>query len=107
MKCDWMRRIPDDTKLSQLSIPGTHDTMTSHNNDFCIGGTGYLGWCLTQEWHLKEQLEHGVRFIDIRIQESEKEFFIYHGPVYLDVTLEQVFKILIQFLKNHPTETVS
>ena len=102
-----MKTIPDDTRLSQMSIPGTHDTMTSHDKGFLGGCSVGAYLCLTQDWHLFEQLEHGIRFIDIRINEYGEEFRIHHERVYLDVTLEQVFKILIQFLEEHPTETVS
>ena len=108
-----MKTIPDNTRLSQMSIPGTHNTMTAHDSGFfgaCQERYSSLPLfenCLTQEWHLKEQLQHGIRFIDIRIEECGTKFCINHGPVYLDVTLEEVFTILFQFLKQHPTETVS
>ena len=38
---NWMHSIPDSSRLSQLSIPGTHDTMSSmaHNpNGFLYYG---------------------------------------------------------------------
>ena len=108
----WMSKIPDQTKLNQMSIPGTHDTMTAHAEDgfftLCKGPWGQV-YCLTQEWKLLEQLRNGIRFIDIRISQDTtdpRKFWIYHGRAFLDVTLKEVLDILAIFLTDQPTETV-
>jgi 1-phosphatidylinositol phosphodiesterase len=70
---NWMSYLKDSTKFSQLSIPGTHDTMTA----------GYGGivrpYVETQSRGLMTQLNAGVRFIDIRARVVEgKSFSIHH-----------------------------
>src|SRR5262245_27175119 len=52
----WMKKLADSKKLSELTIPGTHDTCALHGGD--------IPKC--QAWSLKDQLEAGIRFIDIR-----------------------------------------
>jgi hypothetical protein len=53
---DWMRSLPDSTPLSAISIPGTHDSAALHG--------GLAAQC--QSWTIKDQLEAGIRFIDVR-----------------------------------------
>ena len=107
-----MSRVSDDTKLSQMSIPGTHDTMTAHASTDFLGLTGCPGgfaefYCLTQTWKLETQLHNGIRFIDLRlVQRTSKIFDIYHGDYYLDVSLEDVFETLETFLATYPREMV-
>lgn len=117
-----MTNIPDETKLSTLSIPGTHDTMTSHaESEFFIGCKGTLSLrrqCLTQNWNLTTQLMNGIRFIDIRIHQMSHRiapsepltygpYNINHGIFHLDVTLIDVLDDLKIFLSAHSNETVS
>ena len=100
-----MSHLPDDARLSTLSIPGTHDTMTAHDLDSCKGI--FKSRCLTQEWTLDKQLLNGIRFLDIRIRQTRiqgaayllrNSFGIYHGSVFLDVTLDEVFLTIKKFL---------
>ena len=58
-----MSNLPDDLILSDMSIPGTHDTMTSHSLK-CVMTPG----CNTQNWQLEDQLKNGIRFLDIRLR---------------------------------------
>ena len=97
-----MSTIPDTTKLNQMSIPGTHDTMTAHDKKGWFSGCKgvFKSLCLTQEWKLLEQLRNGIRFIDIRISQDtryRRKFWIYHGDIYLDVRLKKVLDILAIF----------
>ncbi|MCB2615736.1 phosphatidylinositol-specific phospholipase C, partial [Listeria monocytogenes] len=63
----WMSALPDTTNLAALSIPGTHDTMSYH---------GDITWTLTkplaqpQTMSLYQQLEAGIRYIDIRAKDN-------------------------------------
>src|SRR5262249_28574733 len=52
---DWMKWVPDDTNLTEMSLPGTHDTMSLY------GG----GIPETQSMKLRSQLNAGIRVIDI------------------------------------------
>ena len=71
---DWMSELPDEIKLSDLSIPGTHDTMIlgdiSSSPVGSVAGadpTRFIkSMVQTQSLTLKQQLNAGVRWIDVR-----------------------------------------
>ena len=58
---NWMSLLDENLRLNQVSIPGTHDS-----------GTHYVAFiksihAKTQSLNIKEQLEHGIRYLDIRL----------------------------------------
>lgn len=93
---DWLTDLPDTLKLSQLSLPGTHDTMSLYGGDIPQ----------TQSMDLREQLEAGIRVLDIRCRHVNDNFLIYHGSVYQNASFTGVLDIVQAFLKQHPGETV-
>ncbi|MBB6401597.1 hypothetical protein HNP92_000902 [Methanococcus maripaludis] len=93
---NWMNFIPDNVKLSQMSIPGTHDS--------CAYQGGELAQ--TQDYNLKEQLENGIRFLDVRGRHIEDVITIHHGPIYLNQNLGDVLNRCYEFLNNNPSETI-
>ncbi|MFC3995712.1 phosphatidylinositol-specific phospholipase C [Nocardiopsis sediminis] len=93
---DWMAGISDDTSLAALSIPGTHDTMARD----------VTALAETQESPLPEQLDAGVRALDIRTRHFQDAFTIHHGSVYLNANFTDVLRQTTDFLRAHPTETV-
>ncbi|KAL1879825.1 hypothetical protein Daus18300_001663 [Diaporthe australafricana] len=105
---DWMARIPDDTSLASLSIPGTHDTETFD----LVNNTVYQ----CQNHDLKTQLKAGLRYFDIRGRlvidetaggkETAPVIGIFHAQVYTGYTLEDVLLTLFEFLDQHPTEGI-
>lgn len=94
----WMKYLKDDVHLSQLSIPGTHDTMSFY------GGPAVQ----TQSMALHFQLESGIRVLDIRCARNDKTggFDIHHGPVFQNATFEDVLNRVVDFLEKNPHETV-
>lgn len=106
---DWMSLIPDKTKISSISIPGTHDSATQ----YCT-----LPYCTScQDTSMYEQLLNGYRYIDARLElNSNKDGFIFtHGgfkckesilPWAGNITFDKLCKDTYQFLKDNPTETV-
>ena len=95
----WMSRVPDERPLSQLSIPGTHDTCALRNG-------ASFGFAKCQSWSLEDQLEAGIRFIDIRCRHVGDRFHIYHGIVDQKMTFAKVQEVCRTFLKGHPTECI-
>lgn len=103
----WMSCISPSSKLNQFTIPGTHDTGTwplSEGNAKC------------QSLSLEQQLNAGIRFIDIRLVQEERngqnDFQIWHGSskvigkntgLWFSTDIVDVCKA---FLSNHPTETI-
>lgn len=94
---DWMSKLPDSKPLTDLSIPGSHDTMT-----FTASG----GWVKTQEVDLTQQLNSGIRALDIRLRHIGNSFTIHHGAFYLNSSFEDVLESSTDFLKAHPQETI-
>lgn len=105
---DWMARVPDQTSLASLSIPGTHDTET-----FDLVNNIKLQ---CQNHDLKTQLRAGLRYFDIRGrlvigetaggEETTPVIGIFHAQVYTGYTLEDVLLTLFEYLDQHPTEGI-
>ncbi|GAA4946226.1 hypothetical protein GCM10023224_32020 [Streptomonospora halophila] len=93
---DWMSRLPDSTSLAALSVPGTHDTMAYDASPVSQ----------TQESPLPEQLDAGVRALDIRTRHYRDAFPIHHGAEYLHANFTDVVVAATDFLRAHPGETV-
>ena len=104
----WMKDIDDNVSLGKLAIPGTHNSAACHT---ALPSVQCQGESVT------DQLEHGVRFLDIRVAkkflsegEAAKDLQVIHGkfPVkipfplmFLDV-LDEVY----DFLAKNKSETV-
>lgn len=100
----WMANIPDNTFLSQLSIPGTHDAGTGHGvNNFMvvISGTKYA---VTQEKTLTEQWNSGIRAFDLRPAMDNSRLRIYHGVISTNLYMDNALSTLCSLLDSHPTE---
>jgi 1-phosphatidylinositol phosphodiesterase len=54
----WMANIPDDTLLSNITVPGTHDSCAESNIPFVR----------TQYLSITKQMEAGLRFLDLRVR---------------------------------------
>lgn len=94
---DWMRWVPDSKRLSELSLPGTHDTMSRYGGDLVE----------TQSLPLRSQLDAGIRVLDIRCRHIEDVFAIHHGVVFQNAYFgADVLGVCYDFLQDHPTETI-
>ena len=87
--------------LIYSTLIGSHDA-ASHN----LGGL-FKRWALTQTHGIKDQLEAGARYLDIRITcNSKGHFIVHHGPVLGESASEEVLQPLTEFLREHPKEVV-
>jgi len=93
----WMRDIPDDAALTTLSIPGTHHSCSV---------TGPLGFAKTQDRGLPDQLDAGIRFLDIRLAHHQDNLCVHHDVVCMETTYAEVLTICADFLGQHPSETI-
>lgn len=103
----WMKEFNDDTPLSALSMPGTHNSPTHHTA---------LPSVRCQAVSVPEQLDNGVRFLDIRVQPddpadpSKDTLILVHGvfPVSLkgNKYLSDLVKDVFAFLARNPSESV-
>jgi hypothetical protein len=93
---NWMSYINDNILLSQLSIPGTHDS--------CAHFGGSLYEC--QHLRLNEQLVLGIRFVDIRCRHFRNNFTIHHEGKYQNMNFTDVLQICKDFLLINPGECI-
>ncbi|MBV9164029.1 MAG: phosphatidylinositol-specific phospholipase C [Pseudonocardiales bacterium] len=96
-RTSWMRDIPDEIPVTALSIPGTH-------NSGCIGGL--FGFGQTQNLDLADQLNAGIRFLDIRLAHYQEDLVIHHDVVCMHKSYTDVLAISSRFLRKHPSETI-
>lgn len=103
----WMRKFKDETPLSALSIPGTHNSPTCHKA---------LPSVRCQATSPPEQLDNGIRFFDIRVQPeapqdpSKDGLILVHSVFPISLTGNKYFRDLVKevftFLDRNPSETV-
>lgn len=108
-RTSWMNEIKDDTLLSDISIPGTHDSAAR------IVDTMTGTWAQTQSMTIYDQLTAGVRFLDLRVRYNTGVYYnveMCHGSITIwngnggHLTLYQVIGDIKTFLNNYPSETV-
>ncbi|MEB4814634.1 phosphatidylinositol-specific phospholipase C domain-containing protein [Bacillus thuringiensis] len=103
---DWMNYIPDSRRVSELSIPGTHDSMALYGPvepiPIPIGDDATI----TQTMNLDIQLNSGIRYIDIRCRHYYDSLQIHHGPVYQHASFNDVLVSVKSFLTHNPRETI-
>lgn len=96
LQLDWMKDIPDDMKLSQMTIPGTHES-------FALYG---ICQALCHSWTPEDQLRAGIRYFDCRLRKYNNTLHAFHGCCDMKKTLDQILPVLTDFLKAHPTEFI-
>jgi 1-phosphatidylinositol phosphodiesterase len=95
---DWMAGLPSALRVSELSLPGTHDSGAS-----VIGGDIVF----TQSMDIGTQLDAGIRVLDIRLKISGNELKVYHGISGQGLEFDgDVLAKVTSFLAAHPGETV-
>ena len=94
----WMKALDGDKLLSQFSLPGTHNSGARFEP---IRGTARC-----QHLTIPQQLNAGVRFLDIRCRHLNNAFAIYHGPIYQRLSFDDVLQDVFDFLAANPSETV-
>jgi 1-phosphatidylinositol phosphodiesterase len=92
-----MGEISDDTRVTALSIPGTHDSCSID---------GPLGFAKTQNLDLTDQLNAGIRFLDIRLAHYQDNLFAHHNAVHMEKSYADILGICSNFLKTYPTEAI-
>lgn len=96
----WMRDLSDDAFVSQLSIPGTHDSATGH------GFTSWLmgNYATTQDLNIAAQWGKGVRAFDLRPAVANGVLQIYHGSAATKLWFHDALADICRQLDANPTE---
>ncbi|MEV7615707.1 phosphatidylinositol-specific phospholipase C [Streptomyces sp. NPDC089799] len=93
---DWMAGLGDSTALQGMTIPGTHDS-----------GARYGGlYVACQNITVAQQLDAGIRFLDVRCRVTGGSFAIHHAAFYQNLMFGDVLVACWNFLAAHPSETV-
>ena len=95
---NWMSKLDDSTSIRNINMPGSHDTMALYSF-FDLAGQ-------CQSLSLEEQLNLGVRFIDIRLQEVENKMKVVHGFVDERATFDNVTSVVERFIEKNPSEFI-
>lgn len=98
----WMAKFPGHT-LTELNIPGTHDSGT-------YGGNGESG-TRCQLLNMEDQLNAGVRFFDLRLvlnsDANPDDLGIFHSDYFQNLWLKKdIMPAVTRFLSGNPTECV-
>lgn len=101
---DWMDKVNGSLKLSQITIPGTHDT----GADKHTSPLGFIDgpFAICQDYDIYDQLRLGVRWLDIRLAYENGDLRVHHAAFYLGKNFDYVLSKSIKFLNEHPSETV-
>uniref|UniRef100_A0A8C0Y7N0 Phosphatidylinositol-specific phospholipase C X domain-containing protein n=1 Tax=Cyprinus carpio carpio TaxID=630221 RepID=A0A8C0Y7N0_CYPCA len=75
---DWMKTLDDNKFISDIAIPGTHDSLALHG--------GPAAKC--QAWSLVNQLKAGICYFDLRV--SGDDLKVVHGPISQHTTFSDV-----------------
>lgn len=94
----WMSCIPQNVFYTMLSVPGSHDAARSTVKLFTFSSK-------TQNKTIAEQLELGVRALDLRPSATDN-LEIKHGSTGTGVTLAQAIESMRSYLEKNPTEFI-
>lgn len=106
--CDnlYLSKMPNDLYISNINLAGSHDSATAF--------VDFKSFAKCQDLTIKEQLDIGIRLLDIRLCFENGKFPLIHSVAncYIDsnsknrLYFEDVFNDCLRFLKSNPLETV-
>lgn len=103
----WMELIDDKKRLSEIVIPGSHDSGMSELHH-CAPLLLAEGYTKTQSDSVGQQLLDGCRYFDIRVDYDYDNLVTYHREDQWGCNGQNLKDVLEQtknFLYGHPTET--
>ncbi len=113
---NWMSKLPDYRYLSEINIPGTHDSGTTN-----VEGSWNSSYNVVacQKYFIEQQLYAGIRSLDIRTawNNDSKDMVLIHGNKSTvchtpdhgnseNKRFSSVIDTMIKFLEKHPKETI-
>jgi 1-phosphatidylinositol phosphodiesterase len=93
---EWMSRIDSDVYLSELSIPGSHESCA----------TIAVPWVQCQNISVEAQLNSGLRYFDFRCGVSFGSLYLFHGRSPLGFSLTEVLARMYAWLARAPQEAI-
>lgn len=104
---NWMKRLPDDAYVANLSIPGSHDTGTGNGfPGVTVSIYGPFGdrYARTQEKSFEEQWNIGVRAFDMRPAVKDGYLNDNHGIMPTKLRFDDALYFLRDKLIENPSE---
>lgn len=112
---NWMEKsisLMKGIKLRDQVMIGSHDSGTYGVKRSCCAS----GMAITQYLNIKQQLEHGVRYLDLRVgteyingitvsSDIEDQLYIWHGPA-SSVKFFDVIRQIAEFNQENPKEII-
>lgn len=93
---NWLSHVDDDTKITEISLPGTHNSGAPHSL------ADVVGKC--QDLSIKAQLDIGVRVFDIRLQLVNDELKVVHDIIDQSLKFSAVLEDFTSFISENPSE---
>lgn len=104
---NWITPLADNIYVSNMSIPGTHDSATGEGFEGILGGLG-KSMAQTQDLTISQQWDCGIRAFDLRptVENSSDGTYlhIYHGIIKTAMTFDKALLTLRDKLKENPGE---
>lgn len=113
---EWMKKINGSTPLSAINIPGTHDACTANVEGSWNESSNFIA---CQKYFIPEQLEVGVRSLDLRMKYKKNDglVMIHGSSIYVchtedtsnsarNMTFDDVMGYMKNYLAAHPSETI-
>ncbi|KAJ8687375.1 hypothetical protein QAD02_023169 [Eretmocerus hayati] len=124
----WMTRLPPRLRslpITSLAIPGSHNTMTytiERSNDVgpdepvpiqrfaryfpILAKPLIFNWCVNQYESVKDQLDGGIRYLDLRVatKANDDKVYFLHGLYGAEIT--QPLQEVADWLTAHPNEVI-
>jgi 1-phosphatidylinositol phosphodiesterase len=103
----WMARLDDGAPLSRITIPGTHDSGARFGGVAPLVDFVTALWVQCQNWTVTQQLNAGVRFLDVRCHaEPDGTLRIHHMFIDERLSLTDILRECVEFLAANPTEAL-
>lgn len=116
---NWMEDLMPiiyNKPITEIKMPGTHDSATYAitSESQAVSSQKYAKitaitgdprqWTTTQYKSIKQQLEMGCRFFDLRVSFEDGVFYLHHGLIAKKLPYE--LNIIKTFLEQHPYEFI-
>ncbi len=102
---NWMKNLPDDAYVAEVSIPGSHDSGTGNGLGKVFSLVDGTPYAQTQDIDLAAQWGLGVRAFDLRpCTTSDGYLNVNHGIVPTNIRFDDAMYLLRDSIAANPTE---
>ena len=95
----WMADVPDERKICDMCIPGSHDSGTNGVDNVLR----FAACC--QGMNIQSQWDYGCRAFDLRVRVDGKKLSLFHNFVPCNLEFWYALDRIKNRLKENPTET--